>query len=302
MTIAARLSRAVEGDVLFDAGSRGRYATDASIYQVEPVGVLIPKTFDDVRAAIAICLDASVPVLARGAGSSQCGQTVGAALVIDHSKHLTRIGDFDRDAMTIAVEPGVVLDTLNAWLQAARPVVPGRRQHVGAGHDRRHGGQQLVRLALDRLRQHGAQRARDRRDALRRHRGAFRSRARNGGGAGTGRRPPGAAARHRRARAGRDRAQRAEGAAARRRLQHRCQLSAERAAVHGRRQRQLCAPARRQRGHARLHARAHVATGASAVAPGARRRQLPDAVQGDGKRAASCAASRRRRSSSSTGR
>ena len=69
MTIAARLSRAVEGDVLFDAGSRGRYATDASIYQVEPVGVLIPKTFDDVRAAMAICLDARVPVLARGAGS-----------------------------------------------------------------------------------------------------------------------------------------------------------------------------------------------------------------------------------------
>ena len=53
--LAARLSRAVEGDVLFDAGSRGRYATDASIYQVEPVGVLVPKTVDDVRAAIAIC-------------------------------------------------------------------------------------------------------------------------------------------------------------------------------------------------------------------------------------------------------
>jgi FAD/FMN-containing dehydrogenase/Fe-S oxidoreductase len=117
MTIAARLSRAVEGDVLFDAGSRGRYATDASIYQVEPIGVLVPKTVDDVRAAIAICGEARVPVLARGAGSSQCGQTVGAALVIDHSKYLARIARFDRDAMSVTVEPGVVLDQLNAWLK-----------------------------------------------------------------------------------------------------------------------------------------------------------------------------------------
>ncbi len=117
MTLAARLSRAVEGEVLFDAPSRGRYATDASIYEVMPVGVLVPKSWDDVRAAFAVCLDARVPVLPRGAGSSQCGQTVGAALVIDHSKHLTRIGAFDRDAMTVSVEPGVVLDRLNAWLR-----------------------------------------------------------------------------------------------------------------------------------------------------------------------------------------
>ncbi len=115
--LAARLSRAVEGDVLFDAGSRGRYATDASIYQIEPVGVLVPKSFDDVRAAIAICREQGVPVLPRGAGSSQCGQTVGAALVIDCSKHLSRIGSFDREATTVSVEPGVVLDQLNAFLK-----------------------------------------------------------------------------------------------------------------------------------------------------------------------------------------
>src|SRR4029077_12997343 len=66
---------------------------------------------------IAICLEARVPVLPRGAGSSQCGQTVGAALVIDHSKHLARIAGFDRDAMTVTVEPGVVLDQLNAYLK-----------------------------------------------------------------------------------------------------------------------------------------------------------------------------------------
>jgi FAD/FMN-containing dehydrogenase/Fe-S oxidoreductase len=115
--LAARLSRVVEGDVLFDAASRGRYATDASIYQVEPIGVLVPKSADDVRAAIALCSELKVPMLPRGAGSSQCGQTVGAALVIDQSKHLTRIERFDRDAMTVEVEPGVVLDQLNAHLK-----------------------------------------------------------------------------------------------------------------------------------------------------------------------------------------
>src|SRR6187397_3604807 len=90
-TLARHLRSAVEGDVLFDAASRGRYATDASIYQVAPIGVLVPKTVADVRAAIDVCREHKVPILARGAGSSQCGQTVGAALVVDQSKHLNRI-------------------------------------------------------------------------------------------------------------------------------------------------------------------------------------------------------------------
>ncbi len=122
--LARRLRKAVgadtaepRSDVLFDAASRGRYSTDASIYQIEPLGVLVPARDDDVHAAIDVCRELRVPVLARGAGSSQCGQTVGAALVIDHSKHLRRIVDFDRDAMTVTVEPGVVLDALNAFLR-----------------------------------------------------------------------------------------------------------------------------------------------------------------------------------------
>jgi len=115
--LANRLRRAVAGTVMFDAASRGRYATDASIYQVEPLGVLVPAGDDDIRAAIDVCRDLRVPVLPRGAGSSQCGQTVGAALVIDHSKHLTRIVAMDKEAMTVTVEPGVVLDQLNAWLK-----------------------------------------------------------------------------------------------------------------------------------------------------------------------------------------
>ncbi|MEO8302708.1 MAG: FAD-binding oxidoreductase, partial [Betaproteobacteria bacterium] len=115
--LAARLEGAVEGEVLFDAASRGRYATDASIYQVEPVGVLVPRSNADVLAALGVCRELGVPVLPRGAGSSQCGQTVGAALVIDHSKHLSGISAFDPEAHTVTVEPGVVLDTLNAWLK-----------------------------------------------------------------------------------------------------------------------------------------------------------------------------------------
>ncbi|HXF65231.1 MAG TPA: FAD-linked oxidase C-terminal domain-containing protein [Burkholderiales bacterium] len=115
--LANRLRRAVRGAVLFDPASRGRYATDASIYQIEPIGVVVPASEEDALAALAVAYEAGVPVLPRGAGSSQCGQTVGAALVIDHSKHLNRILDFDREARTIAVEPGVVLDQLNAYLR-----------------------------------------------------------------------------------------------------------------------------------------------------------------------------------------
>ncbi|MDO8300237.1 FAD-binding oxidoreductase, partial [Lacisediminimonas sp.] len=115
--LSARLRRAVQGEVKFDRGSRARYATDASIYQIEPVGVLVPRTVDDVRAAIAICRELHVPLLPRGAGTSQCGQTVGAALVIDNSKYLNRVLTLDMEAMTVTVEPGIVLDHLNAWLK-----------------------------------------------------------------------------------------------------------------------------------------------------------------------------------------
>lgn len=115
--LAARLKREIEGDVLFDAYSRGRYSTDASIYQIEPVGVVIPKSERDAQIALQIALEDGVAVLARGGGTSQCGQTVGHALVIDNSKYLNQIVAFDRDARTVCVQPGVVLDQLNAWLK-----------------------------------------------------------------------------------------------------------------------------------------------------------------------------------------
>jgi FAD/FMN-containing dehydrogenase/Fe-S oxidoreductase len=115
--LAARLRREIEGDVLFDAGSRGRYATDASIYQIEPVGVVVPKTEADAKIAMQIAAEEGVPILPRGAGSSQCGQTVGAALVIDNSKYLNRVIACDRDQAAAVVQPGVVLDALNAQLR-----------------------------------------------------------------------------------------------------------------------------------------------------------------------------------------
>ncbi|SNY98772.1 FAD-binding and (Fe-S)-binding domain-containing protein [Halomonas sp. hl-4] len=114
---AERLSREMSGEVLFDQATRGRYSTDASIYQVTPVGVVIPRHQQDLKIALDIARDAKVPILARGAGTSQCGQTVGEALVIDTTRWLNEIVEFDAEARTVVVEPGMVLDHLNAWLK-----------------------------------------------------------------------------------------------------------------------------------------------------------------------------------------
>jgi FAD/FMN-containing dehydrogenase/Fe-S oxidoreductase len=118
LALEKRLRAETQGEVRFDAGARGRYATDASIYQVMPVGVLVPKTEEDVHTAIAVARELRVPVLPRGGGTSQCGQTVGAALVIDHTRHLRRVLEVDPVQRTAVVEPGLVLDHLNAQLKA----------------------------------------------------------------------------------------------------------------------------------------------------------------------------------------
>jgi FAD/FMN-containing dehydrogenase len=116
--LAARLRRELDAEVLFDKAARGRYATDASIYQVEPVGVVVPRSEQAVRAALAIAAEEGVPILPRGAGSSQCGQAVGAALVIDGSKYLNRVVELDLPGRSAVVQPGIVLDQLNAQLRA----------------------------------------------------------------------------------------------------------------------------------------------------------------------------------------
>ncbi|MGV3571733.1 MAG: FAD-binding oxidoreductase, partial [Ramlibacter sp.] len=115
--LAQRLARETGGEVLFSPADRGRYATDASIYQVTPVGVFVPRTAEDARIALDICRDLQVPVVPRGGGTSQCGQTVGAGLVIDFSKHVRGVLEVDAAARTVTVEPGIVLDHLNAQLK-----------------------------------------------------------------------------------------------------------------------------------------------------------------------------------------
>ena len=117
--LAARLKSEIEGEVLFDRFSRGRYSTDASIYQIEPLGVVIPKTDADVQAAHQIAREAGVPLLPRGGGTSQSGQTVGRALVIDYTKHLNKIIETDFAARTAWVEPGIVLDKLNRQIKGS---------------------------------------------------------------------------------------------------------------------------------------------------------------------------------------
>jgi len=115
--LQGRLLRETTAEVRFDDLGRWLYATDASLYQVEPVGVALPRTVDDLAASIRIAAEEGVPVLPRGAATSLSGQTVGEALILDLSKHLNRIGIVDRDRMTVRVEPGVVLDRLNAHLR-----------------------------------------------------------------------------------------------------------------------------------------------------------------------------------------
>jgi FAD/FMN-containing dehydrogenase/Fe-S oxidoreductase len=134
--LEVRLRREIRGEVLFDAFSRGRYATDASIYQIEPLGVVVPKSREEAAAAIAIAREEGVPVLPRGGGTSQCGQTVARALVIDCSKYLDRVVAVDVEGRRARVEPGVVLDRLNRLLRKDRlffPVDPSTASRATIG-------------------------------------------------------------------------------------------------------------------------------------------------------------------------
>ena len=116
--LARRLAQETTGEVLFDSASRGRYATDASIYQIMPLGVFVPKTAQDASTALQIARELNAPLLPRGGGTSQCGQTTGAALVMDFSKHLRNVLALDVANRSVTVEPGIVLDHLNAQLKA----------------------------------------------------------------------------------------------------------------------------------------------------------------------------------------
>ena len=112
-----RLREESVGEVRFDAFARGRYATDASAYQIMPVGVVVPGSMEQATRALSLARSEKVPVLARGGGTSQSGQTVNEALVVDCSKRLNNILSLDVEAALCKVEPGVVLDELNRRLK-----------------------------------------------------------------------------------------------------------------------------------------------------------------------------------------
>ncbi|HXF63397.1 MAG TPA: FAD-linked oxidase C-terminal domain-containing protein [Caldilineaceae bacterium] len=114
--LAHDLQQAIQGEVRFDGVTRMLYSTDASLYQIQPIGVVLPKHEDDVQAAVEIAVRRKTPILARGSGSSLAGQAVGAALVLDFSKYMGKILAVDPEQRRVTVQPGVVVTPLNAAL------------------------------------------------------------------------------------------------------------------------------------------------------------------------------------------
>ena len=117
MNLEQQLRENITGDVFFDAFNRGRYATDASFYQIMPAGVVVPRSMDEALRALGIARDHGRIVTPRGGGTSQCGQTVNDGIVIDFSKHLNRLISLDVENRACVVEPGIVLDDLNRQLR-----------------------------------------------------------------------------------------------------------------------------------------------------------------------------------------
>jgi FAD/FMN-containing dehydrogenase/Fe-S oxidoreductase len=113
----AEIGRRVGGELRLDDYSRVLYSTDASIYRVEPYGVLLPRSVEDLHATVEVAAEHGLPLLPRGGGSSLAGQAVNRALVVDTSQHLDRVLEVDREQRTARVEPGVVLDALNRLLR-----------------------------------------------------------------------------------------------------------------------------------------------------------------------------------------
>lgn len=115
--LEAELRGRIDGEVRFDRTSKMLYSTDASNYQIEPVGVVIPRTIEDVHASVALAVKHGISVLPRGGGSALAGQTVGTSLVIDFSKYLNRVVEINPEERSVTVEPGINLDVLNSRLK-----------------------------------------------------------------------------------------------------------------------------------------------------------------------------------------
>src|SRR5436305_2961581 len=115
--IRHELASQIEGEVRFDALSRALYATDASVYQIYPLGVVVPKSRADILHTLEVCRRYRCPITMRGGGTSQAGQSIGSGIQIDTSKYYNRILEVNSEERWARVEPGVVLDELNAHLQ-----------------------------------------------------------------------------------------------------------------------------------------------------------------------------------------
>jgi FAD/FMN-containing dehydrogenase/Fe-S oxidoreductase len=134
--LRAELVKSVAGEVRFDRLSRAMYSTDASVYQIVPLGVVIPKAEEDVAAMVGVCARFGVPITARGGGTSQAGQAIGPGVVLDSSKYLNRILEINGRERWARVEPGCVLDDLNAQakpfgLQFAPDISTSNRATIG---------------------------------------------------------------------------------------------------------------------------------------------------------------------------
>ena len=117
MALRKALEREVEGEVRFDPITRALYATDASVYQIEPLGVVLPRSRDDLVRVVRICARLRCPLTMRGGGTSQAGQAIGAGLIVDTSKYLNAVLELNAVERWVRVEPGIVLDELNAQLR-----------------------------------------------------------------------------------------------------------------------------------------------------------------------------------------
>jgi FAD/FMN-containing dehydrogenase/Fe-S oxidoreductase len=134
--LAGQLRKHIEGEVRFDVITRQLYSTDASIYQIEPLGVVIPRTVADVIAVVQIAAEMHIPIIARGGGTSLSGQSIGPGIVLDCSKYLNQILEIDSESRTVRVQPGVVLDQLNTavakfGLQFGPDVATSSRANLG---------------------------------------------------------------------------------------------------------------------------------------------------------------------------
>ncbi|MFT4923774.1 MAG: FAD/FMN-containing dehydrogenase, partial [Haloarculaceae archaeon] len=152
--LAAHLRGAVSGEVRFDEYAQILYATDGSVYQARPAGVVYPKTVDDVKAAVTTAIDHEVPLLPRGAGSSLAGQTVGpGCVVLDMSRHMDGLLSVDPEAQTATVQPGIVQDDLDDLLaehglKFAPDPASSNRATVGGGIGNNSTGAHSVRYGI----------------------------------------------------------------------------------------------------------------------------------------------------------